>query len=305
MSFSQSVKDEILKSIRKIKGCCATSFLTAVFRSVGFTFDGSFVNVESDNGALLEFCANLVGSQFGIEAQMGISRLSETSDNVKYSCKFGSELIGKSVVDLKNFGRSDKLLLNKRECCKKAYMQALFLSCGSVSVPESDTDSAKQGNYHLELRFSDAAFADSVSATYAQSGFRQTTRKNIIVLYLKGGEKIADFLVYVGAVNAKFRLEDIIIERSFRNNANRQSNCIDSNIGKAVAASVKQRASIESLIADGRFATLPDQLKEIAIVRMDNPDATLAEIAAILGISKSGANHRLARLMEIADKPIA
>lgn len=298
VSFSQSVKDEILKSIKKLKGCCATSFLYAILKSAGSLSLDSFgrsVSVESDNGALAEFCARLAEQQFDVGSAMFEIR-NEKDDKTRYVLKFDIEL-GEKLGLTKGF---EPQLQN--ECCRRAFLQGLFLSCGSCTVPHSEGafSESKSAGYHLELRFSDPDFADFAAEKFPELGFGRIDRKNNVVLYLKDSEKIADFFVLCDAINAKFSVENIIIERSYRNTANRQRNCIDSNIDKAVSASLRQLAAVEKLKKEGKFETLPPQLKQIAEVREQNPDANLSEIAALLGISKSGANHRLTRLTEIA-----
>lgn len=311
MSFSQNVKEEILKNFKKVKGCCATSFLTAVLKSIGSLCVDSFgycFSVESDNGALLEFCSSLAQSQFDVgSAIYEIRQTKDSSENVKYICKFDVELGQKLGLLYFDSARSvhivekPKLKLSE-ECCRRAFMQGLFLSCGSASVPESSEafSESKHSNYHLELRIANADFATFVEEQFPERCFRKTERKNNTVLYVKDSAKIAEFLVFVNAINASFRVENIIIERSYRNAANRQRNCIDSNIDKAVSAGLKQIAAIEKIKKSGKFHALPQQLKDVAAVREENPDANLSEIAAILQISKSGVNHRLAKLCEIA-----
>ncbi|MCM1289514.1 MAG: DNA-binding protein WhiA [Corallococcus sp.] len=313
MSFSQSVKEEILKNVKKVKGCCATSFLTAVIKSIGllslennaFRFD-----VESDNLELLEFCAFLAKNYLDEDGEIVGYRQKNKSvgNNVKYALKFGKE-IGKKLGLIDAYGSfagGGKVSSNLDEpCCRRTFLQALFLSAGSVTVPRSEGDlltESAHGNYHLEIRFSNADFAEFVKNTFAEIDFKQIARKNCVVLYLKESAKIADFFVTVDAVNAKFTVENIIIGRSFRNTANRQRNCIDSNIEKSVVAGSKQLEAIKYIRSMGMFDALPQQLKDVAVAREQNPDANLAELAAVLNISKSGVNHRLARLVELQEK---
>lgn len=311
MSFSQSVKEEVLKSAKKCKSCCAQAFLTGVMKSIGslcLLSSGYGFAAESDNGALLEFCAGLAKSHFDCQSTMlEIRSAKDTADkSVKYVCRFDVQLGTK--LGLVHFDKQEVRIVNtpqvnlSNNCCRRAFMQALFLSCGSVTVPLSeDMFAQSKSNYHLELRFVNEQFANFVAQQFADLQFRTTTRKNVTVLYLKGSDKIADFFVFVGAIGAKFQLEDIIIKRSYRNTANRQRNCIDSNIDKSVAAGSKQLAAIEKLQSRNAYNNLPQQLKEAAEVRQSHPEANLAELAAMLGISKSGFNHRMQKLLDAAN----
>jgi len=313
MSFSQSVKEEILKNVKKVKGCCATSFLTAVLKSIGLLcleHNGFRFDVESDNLELLEFCAALARNNLGEESEIVCYRQSNKNvgANAKYAVKFRKELGVKLGLTREDgtLGGNDELRLDlDKPCCRRTFLQALFLSAGSVTVPLLGDDvfsESAHGNYHLEIRFSNAEFATFVQDAFPEIDFKQIARKNCVVLYLKESAKIADFFVSVDAVNAKFAVENIIIGRSFRNTANRQRNCIDSNIDKAVAAGAKQMEAIKYIRSMGMFDSLPQQLKDVAVAREQHPDANLAELAALLGISKSGVNHRLTRLVELQEK---
>ena len=308
MSFSQSVKEEILNSAKKIKGCCATSFLTAVLKSIGsicVDSNGYGFSVETDNGELLMFSAELVERTFNTECSV-FQISGDNGKNAKFMCRFDlslGEKLNLTFSDDEGLHLTETPIVNlTKPCCRRAFVQALFLTCGSTTIPESNDSlyQSNHSNYHLELRFSNVDFANFVQKEFAELGFKQTTRKNSTVLYLKDSEKIADFFVFVDAINAKFTVENIIIGRSYRNNANRQSNCIDSNINKSVQASGKQVAAIAKIRAAGKFELLAPQLQQIAIAREANPEANLAELAAVLGISKSGVNHRLTKLLEIA-----
>lgn len=310
MTFSQSVKNEILRSVRNAKKCCAVSFLKAALKSVGsltLGYGGYAFSVESDNAEFLALLSGVAETQLDVRTQIVPSNVSAKGGEV-YCCKFDASLGEKLGLVARDgdgaLGFADaRTLVPDQHCCRRAFMQGLFVSCGSVVIPQtgdvSDDDRAK---YHLELRFTDAEFADAVSSAYAAAEFRRTPRKNHIVLYLKDSEKIADFLVYTDATNAKLELENIIVMRSVRNGINRQNNCEVANIEKTVAAAARQLGAIAALRDKGLFDSLPDSLKQIALLREEEPEATLEEIANRLHISKSGANHRFAKLTELADK---
>ena len=124
------------------------------------------------------------------------------------------------------------------------------------------------------------------------------------VLYIKDGEGISNFLALIGANKAVLAFEDIRIIRDVKNNINRKVNCETANLNKTVSASVVQVDDIKLIMRLKKFEELPDYLKEIAYVRLDNPDASLKELGDLLEnrISKSGVNHRLKKLHEIAEE---
>ncbi|MDE7454497.1 MAG: DNA-binding protein WhiA [Clostridia bacterium] len=309
MTFSQEVKSEILKSLKNVKGCCAASFLTAVLKSIGsltLEYRKFSFTMESDNYDFLTVCKNLAETHLDCKAT-----IKSYNVNVKgvavYSCGFEGNIGDKLGLTTRqdnsfNLCENSASLIPKDDCCKKAFMQGLFLSAGSVVIPQGDEQNEKSNNaYHLELRFVEESFALAVKQTFDVFDFRLLKRKNHVVLYLKDSEKIADYLVYLGATKGKLKLETVIVDRNMRNNINRQSNCIVANIDKAVRTAERQLNAIQVLKQNGEFNNLPQQLKEIALLRENNPEATLDEIAVMLHISKSGANHRFAKLIEIAN----
>lgn len=316
MSFSQIVKKEIFNNVKKIKGCCATSFLTAVLKAIGslcVDAGGYCFSAETENGDLLLLCSRLAQSEFGVNSD--VFQINNASDGVDKNARFVGKfdvalgdalhLVSRDEENALRITQIPKVNL-KSDCCRRAFMQALFLCCGSTTIPEDTGDAfaeSAHSNYHLELRFSNADFANFVQKEFFELEFRQTQRKNSVMLYLKDSNKIADFFVFVDAVNAKFTVENVIIGRSFRNTANRQRNCIDSNLDKAALAGAKQLAAIEKIRKQGKFDSLPQNLQEVALLREQNREANLAELAAALHISKSGVNHRLNKLLEIAQEP--
>lgn len=311
MTFSQNVKNEILKSAKNLRGCCAESFLTAVLKSVGsldLTFKGFAFSVQSDNHDLLGLCQK-IAEKMGFPSEIE-SDNSGIKGQAVYDCTFYGNLgeklglVKKDADGAMDFCADYDALIPTDECCRRAFMQGLFVSGGSVVIPTAESDfgeNTSKSKYHLELRFSDADFAKAAQRAYSEREFKSVARKNCTVLYLKDSEKIADFLVYLNAMSAKLKLENVIIGRSLRNAANRQSNCIAANIDKSVMACERQLAAIETLKKRGIYNNLPQNLMDAAVVREQNPEANLEEIAAKLGISKSGANHRLNKIISLAE----
>ncbi len=311
MTFSQEVKSEVLKSVKNIKGCCARSFLTAVLKAIGsltLEYKKFYFTVESDNHDFLVMCKDLANRHLSCNAQIE-SRNVNVKGVAVYSCNFednlGDKLFLTSHAD-NTFALLDNVdsVIPQNECCKKAFMQGLFLSSGSVVIPVGDIYDEENKNtakYHLELRFSDMAFACAVQNSYSALDLKLLERKNHIVLYLKDSEKIADFLAYIYATHSRLKLDNIIAGRSMRNKINRQNNCSVANIDKTVAAAQNQLHAIRVLKQKGLYNSLTQQLKDVADMREAYPEATLDEIAAKLQISKSGANHRFAKLIELAN----
>lgn len=319
MTFSQQVKNEILKSVRNLQGGNATSFLTAVLKSAGsltLVSHGFAFSLESDNLDLLTACKKFAFGELFAEVNIETRSLNTKNKHDKnqqvHTCTFEAsvgEKLGLTVSD--NDGALSlcedvaKLIPND-PTKKRSFMQGLFVASGSVVIPMPDKDkqwsNTLNTKYHLELRFTDEAFATAVAESFAELNFHFLSRKSHFVLYLKDSEKIADFLVFVNATSAAFTLNNVIISRSMRNDSNRQTNCTMANIGKTVTAAGKQLNAIATLRQMGKFDALPDQLKDVALLREKYHEATLDEIADMLSISKSGASHRFAKLIELSQR---
>jgi DNA-binding protein WhiA len=198
-------------------------------------------------------------------------------------------------------------ILSKKSSTKSAaatFITESFLAVGSVTIPAVSDDltvSNVTGRYHLEFALNSEQLAERLHQylTECNFSFKRTTRKGAYVLYTKNSSAISDFLVLVGASNAMLQLENVLVERSIRNDANRKSNCDVANINKMLDASVRQNEAIQYLADNGILATLSPQLNEIAALRLNNPDASLAELATLGNLSKSGVKHRLKKLLDI------
>ena len=315
MTFSQQVKSEILKSARNLQGGNATSFLTAVLKSAGsltLVPNGFAFSLDSDNLDLLNACSNFASEQLGAQVSIRTHEL-QAKNQQMHTCTFDAsvgEKLGLTVKDgdgALSLCEDVGLLVPTDANAKRSFMQGLFVASGSVAIPMPDKDDQYSSNtlsskYHLELRFTDDAFAAAVAERFAELDFHFLSRRTHCVLYLKDSERIADFLVYVNATKAKFELENVKISRSMRNKSNRETNCITANIGKTVTAAGKQLEAIATLKKMGAFDGLPDQLKDVAKLREQYHEATLDEIADMLHISKSGANHRFNKLIELSQR---
>lgn len=187
--------------------------------------------------------------------------------------------------------------LLQNEKIGKAFIRGTFLGSGSVNHPEK--------KYHLEIALRTANNAEVVQNILqsVEITMKRLNRKNGVTLYLKDGEEISNFLAYIGASQAVLKFEEIRVLRQMKNKINRKVNCETANLSKTIAASVKQVEAIKHLQKNGKFETLPDNLKEIAILRLENPDASLVELGEMLAspIGKSGVNHRLKAIIELGN----
>ena len=186
----------------------------------------------------------------------------------------------------------------QKTCCKRAYLRALFLACGSVSHPEK--------GYHMEWVFKEEELADTLAQLMETMEIHahRMQRKSAWVVYLKDSEEIGTLLAMMGANRAILEHENERIMRQMKNNVQRAVNCDTANLQKTVEASVRQTNCIRFLIEKEILHDLPGPLRAAADARLEVPDASIVELAGMMSppIGKSGMNHRLRKLVEIAEE---
>lgn len=189
-------------------------------------------------------------------------------------------------------------VLLKNSCCRRAYLRGAFLCTGSMSDP--------QKSYHIEFVCEHEAHAGQIRDVMGSFGLEAKIirRKKYHVVYLKEGAGIVDLLNIMGAHLSLMDLENLRIEKEMRNSINRQVNCEAANIAKTVNAANKQLEDIRLLQTHYGFSNLPENLREMAVVRLSHPESSLQELGGYLNppVGKSGVNHRLRKLSELADK---
>lgn len=313
MNFGQEIKNEIISKIPK-DACCKKALLAGFIRGTGAIF-------SSDGGVGLQFFAqgesvasyidNLFLEVFGYE----IREISVENDRLNKKDKFcfsvsgdrawevllslgifvkGSD--GENAVNLRIFDR-----VAEKECCTRFFFKGLFLASGSCSVP-TESASTKTG-FHAEISFSHSVSAALASEKLAEFGIpvKITRRKDAFVLYIKSEEEIKDFVAFLGAPKMVLRITDTIIARELSNNTNRQTNCDIGNVNRQIAAAEKHIAAVNLLRKTGRLDCLSPELKCTAIARIDYPDDNLSELAERLNVTKSCLNHRLRKIVSVAD----
>lgn len=179
-----------------------------------------------------------------------------------------------------------------------AFLRGVFMSCGSVSNPDK--------GYHLEFVVQHNKLSNDLLKviTDLSLGGKYILRKYSHVIYIKGSEDIEDLLTMMGAPNSSLYLMGIKVQKDVKNKINRKMNFESANMSRAIEAGLSQVRAIEIIENKQGLDSLSDELKELAILRRDNPDMSLKELGEALSIpiSRSGVNHRLARLISIAEK---
>lgn len=187
--------------------------------------------------------------------------------------------------------------------CKIAYFKGLFLGCGSVYVPSTSSQSEKRDGYHFELQLDDELLVDDVMELLSdlRINTRMSERGEHKLVYVKDKDEIVKALATLDLVDCVLKLQSIIDERETANSLNRVIICETANLDKTFAAASKHLLAIGELKNRDIFDSLPTQLKQTAEARAEHPEATLNELAEILGVSKSCLNHRLRKIVELAE----
>lgn len=182
---------------------------------------------------------------------------------------------------------------NLKEENLRAIVRGTFMGSGSINNPEK--------GYHLEVDLGNEQNLEEIVKILQLLGIQIKTFQTSI--YIKEGEEISKFLALIGANKAVMQFEDIRIQKEMRGKVNRLVNCETANLNKTINASIQQIAAIRKLQETGKFQKLEDSLKEIAILRLENPDMPLIELGKLLKepLGKSGVNYRLKKIMEIAE----
>lgn len=282
MSFSSEVKTELAKHLGKSRHCQIAELAALI------AFEGRIPAAESENRLLMQKYQLLLAELFHIEE----IHTEEEARSVFSTVKMYNDVTGEPEPE-----DTVKGLLIQQNCCKRAYIRGAFLAGGSISDPNK--------SYHFEIVCRSIPQAEQLRDVINSFDMdaKIVARKKYQVVYLKEGSQIVDILNIMEAHVALMNLENVRILKEMRNSVNRKVNCETANISKTVNAAVKQLADIEYIRETAGLSYLPENLKEMALLRLEYPDAPLAELGTYLNppVGKSGVNHRLRRISEMAD----
>lgn len=285
MSFSGEVKEELAKRISTARHCQIAE-LAALMH-----FCGQYG--QDENGAFT------VGFQTENEAvvRKGFTILKKTY-NIDTGVALSEHKMQGILLKIGNLEEPVNRILIRNTCCKRAFLRGAFLSVGSISDPAK--------GYHLEFDCPDGAKAGQLKEVMGYFGIESKIilRKKYHVVYLKEGAGIVDLLNVCEAPVSLMNLENLRILKDMRNSVNRRVNCETANIAKTVNAAARQVEDIEYLRAYYGFENLSENLRQMAQIRLENPDMPLKELGECFTppIGKSGVNHRLRKLSELAEK---
>ena len=285
MSFSSKVKEELSKDCNNPRHCCIAETAAIISMCGKVIFDEKDrvrIEIHTENVTVARKYFTLLKKTYNIDTDVKIS-----------------EEQMRSVIDkIGDLSEPVSPLLIKNSCCQRAFLRGAFLCIGSMSDP--------QKSYHLEFVCTDEDKARQLQSVI--QGFdieaKIVLRKKYYVVYLKEGSGIVDILNVCEAPVALMKLENLRIVKEMRNSVNRRVNCETANITKTVTAATRQIEDIIYIRDHYGLENLPEPLGQMAEVRLENPDAPLKELGEYLDppVGKSGVNHRLRKLSELADR---
>lgn len=298
MSFSGQIKEELAQVISSPRHCQLAE-LAALVQFCGHIEEDGSLLVQSENPLVIRKCFTLLKKTFKIEAvaksqmQAQNYRLFVTGEDAfrvleaLKICDTAGHLMMRHLTDP---------VLIKNSCCKRAYLRGCYMAVGSMSDPYK--------SYHLELVCGLQAQAEQLLKILHDFSLdaKMIIRKKYHVVYMKEGENIADFLNITEAHKALMEFENTRIYKGMRNMVNRKVNCEAANITKTVNAATRQVEDIRLIREKMGLEGLPEPLRQMAYVRLENPQASLGELGKLLDppVGKSGVNHRLRKLGELA-----
>ena len=295
VTFSAAAKAELCR-VPLERHCCQLAELYGILLCAP-AFSNAEIRVATSHPGLARRAALLLEHAFHIAAEPGkigsrfVLHITEPADLRRILNAFGYDFQPSVTYHLNR-----NLLEN--DCCPAAFLRGAFLMAGSVAGPEKKS--------HLELKISHAPLSREIMSLMLDSGIvpRCTERTAGSLIYIKETAGIENFLTLTGASRAAMDIMAAKVEKSLRNHVNRQVNCETANLLKTSAASQRQCGAIEAAIARGGFGIFPENLRETVDLRVAYPEASLAELAAMFSppISKPGLDHRLKRILKIAEQ---
>ena len=304
MSYSSQAKDELC-GYEPESVCCLLAELSGIVSAAGSVIyrggGEKRLSIETENGAVAQRTLRLLHDVFDVQAHLVTLQRARLGGRSTHRILVGGDdasfvLEGCGVDVTQRRGVPKEVTV--RKCCRRSFLRGVFLASGSVTDPEKE--------YHLEFVLGDEAFATALLRLIARFDLTAhvAKRRQMTLVYLKGQSEITDMLSIFGAQNARFAMEDAYIRKVFRNNANRAVNCDSANVQRAITAASRQAEAIRRVIAARGEQSLPPALRETARLRLSYPEMSLEELGQMCDppVGKSGINHRLRKLEQMAEE---
>ncbi len=297
MTFATKVKSEISHN----KGLIARNKKAFSYGMLlcGKSFSTQSIAMTTENKYVAKLYAKLIFQQIPMQTSVTTREYNGNFQQTTYAVSVDDGEDRKTILSFFGHGAKEETENGNREFLEDiehchAFLAGAFLSCSNISDPQKD--------YHLEFVVSQKETAQILMKVLdsLNLNFKLSTRRSQQVVYCKDSKSIEELLTMVGATGAMMDVVNVKIYKDMRNKVNRVTNCETSNIEKTVSAATAQAADIRYLMKNGVFETLEVPLKETAKARLRHPDMSLRELGEMLGVSRSGINHRLQKISQIA-----
>lgn len=298
-SFSRMVKEEIFRAGADDMCCVKAEFSgLLLFGTQWIQKDG--IKITTENPDVVGCFAELA-RMLGLEAEVR----QNTEKSVKYTAQISDTVkVAQLLYDLNLLDETDGCIkyhvsrdITQKMCCKRAFVRGAFMGAGTISDPSK--------NYNMEIITPRKQLCEETAELMRSLDFecKVITRKNKYVIYIKNSDRIADILSFLGAYKSQMELLNIKIEKEIRNDLNRTANSETSNLIKTINASVEQIQAIQKIDKLIGLDSLPDELREIALLRLKNKDLSLSELGGLLNppLTKSGVNHRMKKILNYVE----
>lgn len=296
MSFTIDVKTELCKI--EASTCCKIAECYGILLfGRAFSVNSMIVTTESED--VVYRLSSLLSRCYGVQPNISVGGTKKDFFTVTVEPKEKREEILNSLGYF-GFKEGDSLIKYHNledDCCKSAFLRGAFLSCATVSNPSRE--------YHAEFPINNPDLAKELYLFINKIGLspKLSARGNHLSVYFAGNENLSDILTYIGAPSFSLKLADISVYKDMRNRLNRITNCETANITKTVNAAVTQCHAIKKLKESGEFYKLSSELQTVGELRLENDQASLSELCELMNgsVTKSGLNHRLNRLVSLAN----
>lgn len=312
MSFSSETKNELARIDNK-KKCCQLAEISGFFRMTGSILlvgNGRFkIIISTENPAVARHYKKMIQDYFKIDTELVIGESNSIRKGYNYMISIDPNMNSDSIlretgillVREGNNYISDGIYggIVKTKCCRKAYLRGCFLGSGSVTAPGK--------GYHLEFTCDSKIMAADLRKlinNFVDMNAKISERKGKYVVYMKNSQHIRDMLAIIGAHSKVLEYDNVIIQKDLVNQATRLTNCDNANTDRTLDASQKQIIAIKKIIEIGGIDSLTPKLKELAELRINNPEASLSQLGEMMSppLKKSGVNNRMKRIIDFSER---
>ena len=323
MSFNIYCKKELANQ-KYENTCCEIAFLSAVIKSsaeIKRINNGFEVFIKTGIYDVYKTVQEILKTIYPFIQKIKVREINKNFSEKQYEIIIRKKEAKQILLDCKIIENDDKGQLIEKEsfdkylvsekCCQKSYIKGVFIGCSTNNILITHNIYNKNNiklssGYKLQFRFNNERMANDFKDLLSKNEIysKLSLSKKGYIVYMKNSESILDFLAYIDLKKCYMSLQNEIIFRQIRSNANRQSNCTAGNVSKTIKASFKQIEDIETIDRAIGIDSLDERLQDVALLRLANPEESLDDLVSLSseGISKSGLNHRFRKIANIASK---